>query len=85
MSLVDLTGGMFQALGGLFVLNSCRHVLKDKAVAGVSILSVAFFTTWGAWNLFFFWHLHQLWTFAGSVPIVSANVWYIFLLMKYRK
>jgi hypothetical protein len=47
MTFTDLTNGAYEGLGALLVLNRCRAVLRDKAVAGVSIFSVAMFTTWG--------------------------------------
>jgi hypothetical protein len=80
----DLVNGLFEMLGGLFVLNHCRAVLRDKAVAGVSIESTAFFSAWGAWNLYYYPHLDQWWSFAGGIVIVAANCCWVGLLLKYR-
>lgn len=41
--IADYINGAFELAGGLFVLNHCRAVVRDKAVAGVSILSTIFF------------------------------------------
>lgn len=80
----DLINGAFELLAGLMVLNHCRAVLRDKAVAGVSILSVAFMSAWGFWNLYYYPSLDQWASFAGGVMIVIANVVWVFLLLKYR-
>lgn len=81
----DIINGLFEALGGLFVFNHCRAVIRDKDVKGVSIISVIFFSAWGYWNLFYYPHLNQLWSFVGGIVIVSANtIWWI-LLIKYWK
>ena len=80
----DFFNGLFEVLGGVMVLNHCRAVLRDKAVAGVSILSTAFFSAWGFWNLFYYPHLDQWWSFAGGVVIVAANCLWVALLLKYR-
>ncbi len=44
----DKVNGAFELLGGLFILNHCRVVFRDKAVAGVSVLSTIFFALWGS-------------------------------------
>ena len=49
----DVINSLFEALGGLMVLNHCRIVWRDKAVAGVSIISTAFSPV-GAFRIFIF-------------------------------
>ena len=83
--IADLINGTFEILGGLMVLNHCRIVWRDKAVAGVSILSIIFFMTWGIWNLYYYPSLNQWWSFLGGIAIVIANVLWVVLLIKYRK
>lgn len=80
-----MVNGAFEIFGGLFVLNHCRAVLRDKAVAGVSIISTAFFSTWGLWNLYYYPHLEQWASFAGGVFLVAANCLWVGLLLRYRK
>ena len=80
----DMINGLFEAVGGALVLNHCRAVLRDKAVAGVSIFSTAVFSLWGFWNLFYYPHLDQWYSFAGGLVIVTANCLWVYLLMKYR-
>jgi uncharacterized membrane protein YfcA len=80
----DLVNGIFEAMGSLMVFNHCRAVWKDKAVAGVSIVSTVFFSLWGVWNLFYYPHLDQWWSFAGGVLIVVANCVWIGLMLRYR-
>jgi len=80
----DLINGSFELLAGLFVLNHCRAVIRDKAVKGVSIISVGFFTSWGFWNLFYYPHLDQWLSFFGGLFIVAANSIWVLLLLKYR-
>lgn len=80
----DLINGLFEFSGGAFILNHCRLAIRDKAVAGVSILSIVFFTFWGLWNLYYYPHLHQWLSFSGGIFIVTANTWWVMLLMYYR-
>lgn len=77
----DLVNGLFEALAGLFVLNHCRVLRRDRAVAGVSIASVIFFTTWGFWNLLYYPALGQSLSFIGGIFVVAANIYYVWLLL----
>ena len=83
MNTFDLINGSFEAVAALFTLNHCRVLLRDRAVAGVSIASMAFFTLWGVWNLWFYPHLGQTWSFAGGVLLVMANAIYVALLCRF--
>lgn len=80
----DLINGLFEIFSGLFVLNHCRVILKDKQVAGVSIISVLFFVVWGMWNLYYYPHLGQNISFYGGIFICFANIVWVSLLIKYK-
>ena len=80
----DMVNGCFELFGGVFILNHCRVVLRDKAVAGVSIISTMFFTSWGGFNLYYYPSLNQWFSFWGGAALVWANIYWIYLLMKYR-
>jgi hypothetical protein len=81
----DIVNGLFELIGGLFILNHCRVLYQHKQVKGVSIVSTMFFSAWGFWNLFFYPHLEQMWSFAGGVVIVVANCLWIGLMLYYAK
>jgi hypothetical protein len=85
MTSADAINGLFEAVGGLLVLNHCRAVVRDKEVKGVSILSTAVFTLWGFWNIYYYPALGQWWSFAGGLVIVLANMLWVALLLRYRK
>lgn len=79
----DLINGAFEFMAGLMMANNCRVLLRDRAVAGVSIASMAFFSAWGIWNLWYYPSLGQTWSFVGGIFVVTANVAYVALLWKY--
>ena len=81
----DFINGAFEFLGGCFILLSVIRVLKDKQVKGVSWLHVSFFTVWGVWNLYFYPHLGQWWSFAGGLFIVLVNTLWVALLVYYSR
>lgn len=80
----DLINGTIELLAGFFVLNHCRVLYAHKQARGGSMLSVAFFTLWGIWNLYYYPALNQPLSFVGAVFIVAANALYMGMLVCYR-
>ena len=70
----DQINGIFEGSASLFVIRNIWVLYKDKQVCGVSIISIGFFTLWGIWNLFYYPHLKQHWSFYGGVLIVITNI-----------
>ena len=80
----DAINGTFELAAGLFVLNHCRVLKAHKQVRGVSMLSVAFFTLWGLWNLYYYPALNQPLSFFGGLFVVAANAFYLGMALHYR-
>ena len=83
MTYPDFINGSFETLSGFFVLLNCYRVIKDKQVKGVSIICIAFFTCWGFWNLYYYPHLEQWFSFFGGLFIVTANCLWVGLMIYY--
>lgn len=79
----DLINGCFEFCGSLAIFGHCREILKDKIVKGVNWKSVVFFSSWGAYNTFFYSNLNQWWSFTGGLFIFAANIYWMYLLWKY--
>ncbi len=76
MTTPDLVNGLYEAGGGLMLLRNVRQLHRDKQVRGVSILTSAFFASWGWWNLYYYPHLSQWLSFIGGVLVTAVNgVW----------
>lgn len=76
MSWQDLTNGTFELLGAPFICLSIIKLHQEKLVRGVSWYAVAFFASWGYWNLYYYPHLGQWASFIGGCAIVLANtIW----------
>lgn len=80
----DIINGLFEVAGGVAIFGHVRAILRDKAVRGVSWTAVLFFTAWGYWNLFYYPHLDQWFSFFGGLLIVAGNTLWIALILKYR-
>jgi len=82
----DLINGLYESLGGFFILLSIFKLLREKQVHGISWVHVLFFTTWGYWNLYYYPHLNQWWSFVGGLAVVLANsIWFVLLIYYGRK
>lgn len=76
--------GLFEFGGALFVLNHSRVLYLDKAVKGVSLVSIVYFLAWGLWNLIYYPSLGQFWSFVGGVGLVAANFIWTALFVYYK-
>lgn len=81
----DLINAGFEIVAGFMVLLHCRTLLKDKMVKGVNVLATAFFTGWGVWNLHYYPHLEQMWSFYASLLLVAANTLWLTMMLHYKR
>lgn len=81
----DKINGLFELLGGAFVLLNCARLYKDKKVRGVSFMAVSYFTLWGYWNIYYYPHLNQWMSFIGGLTIVAMNTLWIIMMVYYIK
>jgi len=80
----DSANAIFEGGGALLLLLNIRCLLRDKKVVGISLAPVLFWTLWGYWNLFYYPHLGQWWSFVGGLGVVAANTVWLGLAWKYR-
>lgn len=85
MSLPDVVNGVFEGVGGLMLFADCLRLWWEKAIAGVNWQVRAFFLAWGVWNLFYYPHLDQWFSFGGGLLIVIANAIWVALAVHYSR
>jgi hypothetical protein len=81
----DLINGCFEAVGGCTGFMNCWRLYKDKQVKGVIWQFNLFYITWGCYNLYFYPHLHQIFSFFGGLLICIGNALWVALVIHYRK
>ncbi len=80
----DLINGCIELLGALLLVGNCRLLYSHKAVQGVSVLTTAFFTLWGIWNLYFY-PANNLWlSFVGGLCLAGANLTWVVMAIANR-
>jgi len=80
----DHINGTFEFGGALVTWVNIRAIWRAKRYVGVSLLPWAFFTMWGWWNLYYYPHLEQFWSFVGGAALVASNTIFSALMFKYK-
>lgn len=82
MNLPDMINGAFEASAGAFSILNVIAIRKSRSIAGVHWLPTCVFSAWGVFNLYYYPHLGQWFSFVGGLSIASINmtwlahVWY---------
>ena len=84
MKTPDLINGAFEFLAALAVWHNVAILRRTQRFEGMSVLSVAFFTVWGFWNLYFYPHLGQLFSAAAAGAVALGNAVFFYYAMRYR-
>ena len=79
----DIINGLFEFSGSIAIFISAFKCFKNKSADGVSWVMTAFFFTWGVWNLYFYSHLSQSFSFWAGVMMLLSNVIYTSLIVRY--
>lgn len=82
---MDLANAFFEFGGSMFVLNHARILYKEKMVRGLSLLSVVFFFAWGIFNIFYYSHLEQKFSWYAGMMVTFANLIWICMIVYYRR
>lgn len=81
----DLFNGLYEFGGALACGFNVLRAYKDKVFRGVSILPVAFFSSWGYWNLYYYPHLNQWFSFIGGCCLVAMNTAWLWQMIYYKR
>jgi uncharacterized membrane protein YfcA len=79
----DFINGTLETLGGFFIMFSVYNLHKAKLVRGVSWAHVAFFSSWGYWNLYYYPSLDQWFSFWGGAFLVTVNTYWLGQMIYY--
>lgn len=81
----DLINGLFEFFGAFAAYLNVLKIRKDKVVQGYSPLTTVFFSSWGLWNLFYYYHLEQYLSWFGGMAIVLVNIVWLGHVWYYKR
>lgn len=85
-NIYDKVNGGFVCVAALFYALNLFKLIKDKEIKGISKVSIAFFSIWNIWTLFFFIAVSKYWwTISAYVAVAILNIAYIVLMVKYGR
>lgn len=79
----DIINACFEFFGAWMICINIHRLWNDKQVRGAHWGPLVFFTSWGIWNLYFYPHLDQWWSFAGGVTLAIVNAIYLAMILYY--
>jgi hypothetical protein len=81
----DCINGLYELFGGIAICFSIRKLFIDKCIKGVHWLPIAFFASWGYWNLYYYQHLSQIVSWIGGIGVVTANTIWLGQIIYYSR
>lgn len=85
MSIADLINGSFEGGAALVNVLSIRELLKHREIKGVHWGPNLLFAAWGFFNLYYYPHLHQWFSFGCAICLTAMNCVWLALLIKFQK
>lgn len=80
----DIGNALFEAGGAWFTWRNAWQLWKDKQIRGAYWPAWFFFAAWGLWNLYYYPALAQWYSFTAGVALVTGNLIWCALALKYR-
>jgi hypothetical protein len=85
MTTPDIINGSFEVAGSIMTWMNVRQVWRDRGHAGIYPPAIAVFFAWGFWNLFYYPHLGQWFSFLGGLSLVLANLMWLIGIVRFGK
>lgn len=82
----DLINGGFELGAGIMQWTNVRALYRDREVRGMNVWSVVFFNVWGLWSFYYYaGYLWQPMSWLGNLAIISANLAWVGMAIRYRQ
>lgn len=81
----DIGNAVFEAGSAVLLWLNVRRLCKDQSIAGVSLVPAAWFSAWGFWNIFYYWHLGQRLSWLMGLFVCVANTTWVLLALYLRR
>lgn len=80
---LDLINSLFELGGTILTVSNIRAILISKKVEGVYWQVTAFFSIWGCWNVYYYYHLDQIYSTWVAGLLAVANAVWVYLALYY--
>jgi hypothetical protein len=80
----DQINALFEGIGSILIWKSITKLHREKIVRGVHWAPITFFGCWGLWNIYYYNHLNQWFSWIAGMSMVIANAIWIGQLFYYN-
>lgn len=81
---LDIINACFELVGAILIWGNVIQTYKDKEVKGVFIPTIAFFSSWGLWNIFYYYNLGQILSWYAGMLLAFGNLVWVLQIMYYK-
>jgi len=81
----DIINGIFEFGIAIPLAKSVLMLRADREVKGFYWPVIAWTTSWGVWNVYYYPHLDQWFSFVGGLIVVSVNVTWLAHVAYYKR
>jgi len=85
MSIPDTVNGFFEFGMSAMLFRCIVRLWYEKKVRGWSMGAAAWPMAWGLWNLYYYPHLGQWFSFSGGLLVVIMNAVWLVLARRYER
>lgn len=82
---VDTVNAVFEGGGALLLVLNIRRLMRDKRLAGVSLVPTVWWNLWGVWNVYYYHALAQTFSFVAGLGVLAANTVWVVLALVYAR
>lgn len=79
----DHINALFEFGGACAIALSVRRIARDKTIKGMHWAPIAFFTSWGIFNIFYYPAIDQIWSFRAGMLVTMVNLVYLSAIVRY--
>ena len=84
MTSTDIVNACFEGGGACLLCMNIRRLVKDKRLAGVSLVPTVWCNLWGFWNVWFYHVMGTTASFYAGIGVLTANTVWVGLALFYR-
>lgn len=81
----DEVNSIFEMGSAMLLTLNVTRLLKDRKVTGASIIPTAWFSIWGAWNLYYYDEHQQPRSRAAGLLVFIVNTVWVGLVVYYSR
>ncbi len=77
----DAVNALFEGFGAALLALNVRELWRTRRLVGVRVVPTAWFSLWGAWNLYYYHAIGQRLSWLAGLAVFCANSTWVLLAL----